>query len=224
MKNSLQFRTPVALLPIAGIFLLGLVQNLNAQHAWKLHAENDGIKVYTSKQDSSAYNAIRVTFEVESTLSEYAALVLNVPDYKNWNAASSKSTLIKKINDSELLYYTEAKSPWPIADRYVVLHLKLTLDPASKFLKIMIEDAPDQIPEKKGLVRINDYSSCLKAVPVSSGRLKVDYVLKIDPGGNVPAWAVNLVSANMPVKTFSNLKNKLESQQDQTALGSGSQE
>ena len=217
MKKTIQFRTPANLLPTALFLLLGLVQNLEAQHNWKLHAENDGIKVYTSKQDSSAYNAIRVTFEVEATLAQYAALVLNVPDYKNWNSASNNSTLIKRINDSELIYYTEAKAPWPVTDRYVVLHLKLILDPASKFLKIIIKDLPDQIPEKKGLVRINEYSSYLKAVPVSSGRLKVDYVLTLDPGGSVPAWAVNLVSASAPIKTFSNLRNKLKSQQDELA-------
>lgn len=224
MKKTHQFSMLAAILPIAGFFLPGLVQNIEAQRAWKLHAEKDGITVYTAKQDSSAYNAIRVTFEVKANLSEYAALVLNVPGYKNWNAASSKSRLIKKINDSELLYYTEAKAPWPVTDRYVVLHLKLIQDPASKFLKIIMEDAPDQIPEKKGFVRINDYSSYLKAVPVSPGRLKVDYVLSLDPGGSVPAWAVNLVSANLPVKTFSNLKNKLEAQQDQTAIDAATHE
>ena len=213
MKNLVSIRC----LFLAAFLLLASSIRCLAQEDWKLQAEQNGIKVYLRQQEESAFNALRASFEAESTLSQYAALVLNVDEYKFWNYAATNPYIVKKINESELIYYTEAKAPWPVTDRYVVVHLKVTQDPKSKIMKITINNVPDQIPEQAGFVRIKKYNAVIQVAPITESRVKVEYTLHVDPGGSIPAWVVNLLSKKMPVTTFTNLKNRLKAQGEHRA-------
>ena len=192
---------------IAG-FLLCL-SSMEAQNNWKFRLEKNGIKVYSKRQENSAWNALKVTFEVEATLSQYVTTVLNVEEYKLWNHSASNPYVVELINDSELIYYTEAKAPWPVQDRFMVVHLKVTQDPTSKVVKIDLKNRPDLMPHKTGFVRIKDYHSCVTLTPITSSRLGVKCIVSLDPGGSIPAWVANLVMDQTPVITFSNLKERL---------------
>lgn len=189
---------------------------LTAQNNWKFRTEQYGIKVYSSQQDSSAFNALRATFETDATLSQYAAAVLDIDQYKRWNSAVHNPYIVKRINESELIYYSEARAPWPVQDRYVVLHLKVTQDPASKTLTIRLKNLPEIIPQKKGFIRIRDYHANVTVTPLSSTRVKVEYIARIDPGGSIPAWIANLLMDELPVKSFSQLKARLNAMGDQS--------
>lgn len=198
----------------AGLF--GGLACLTAQDNWKFRTEQNGIKVYSSQQESSAFNALRATFEADATLSQYAAAVLDIDQYKRWNSAVYNPYIVKRINESELVYYSEAKAPWPVQDRYVVLHLKVTQDPASKTLTIRLKNLPDVIPQKKGFIRIKEYHANITVTPLSSTRVKVEYVARIDPGGSIPAWIANLLMDELPVKSFTQLKARLNEMGDQS--------
>lgn len=217
MKNIVSIRTCTKSLLLAAFFVLALTTQCGAQEDWKLQTEQNGIKVYLRQQEESAFNALRATFEAEATLSQYAALVLNVEEYKYWNYAATNPYVVKKINESELIYYTEAKAPWPVVDRYVVVHLKVMQDPMSKIMKITINNVPDQIPEQAGFVRIKKYNAVIQVAPITETRVRVDYRLSVDPGGSIPAWVINMVSKKMPVNTFTNLKNRLKAQGEHRA-------
>ena len=45
--------------------------------------------------------------------------------------------------------------------------------------------------------------------PAGDRLLKVEYVMKIDPGGSVPAWMVNMVAAQAPFDSFTNLRRMI---------------
>lgn len=177
---------------------------------WKLKAEKSGIKVYSQKQDNSAFDAIRAVFEAEATLEQFASVVLNIEEYEYWNTAVSNVRLLKRISDSEFIYYTETKAPWPVTDRYLVVRMKLTHDVKSKALKITLDNVPDMIPEKEGFVRVKGYHVSATVVALSESRLKADYCYYVDPGGDIPAWVTNMASINLPVSSLTNLKSRIK--------------
>lgn len=192
----------------------------SAQPDCELQTVRDGIKVYSCKRDNSDFHAVKASFEVETTLAQYASIVLNVAEYQHWNYAASNPYVIRKINEEELIYYTEAKAPWPIVDRFVVLHLSVKKDPKTGHLIVKLENVPDEMPEKNGFVRIKEYYSTLEVIPIGPGKVKVKYFLEVNPGGAVPAWVTNLVSSNFPIKTFSNLRERIKYlNKDQTTEG-----
>lgn len=212
MKNIALFGKTTCYLSIAIVILLLFGIRLQGQTKWELKADKNGIKVFTRDQAETSLKAVRATFEVDATLSQYASIILNVEAYKEWNYAATNPYLVKRINESELMYYTEAKAPWPVTDRYVVLHLKIKQDPESKILQITLQDVPDQIPAKSGLVRIPEFYSKITVTPITAERVKVEYFLSVDPGGSIPAWVANLVSTKMPITTFTNLINRIKAQ------------
>ncbi len=195
--------------PILCLVLLGIGFHLVAQKDCDFQMEKDGIKVYTCKRPNSNFNAVQAYFEVEATLEQYASIVLNVEEYKHWNFATTNPKVLKKINENEVIYYTEVSAPWPVTDRFAVLHLKVWEDPESNHLFVLLTNVPETLPSKKGFVRVQEYNSILEITPLVSGKLKVDFYLEVDPGGAVPAWAINLISTKFPINTFSNLKKRL---------------
>ena len=197
------------------IFSMGMVctpATLLSQDRCILKYADENIKVLSCERSDSDFNAIKAELEVMTTLSQYASLVLDIDSYHEWNYAARNARIISRISDTELIYYAEMDSPWPVTDRYVILRLKVNQNPDSKVLKINLNLVPELMTEKEGFVRVKEYHSQLLVVPVSNEKVSVDFILTVDPGGIIPEWVINLVSTKFPVKTFSNIKTRLESQ------------
>src|SRR6187549_2986696 len=76
-----------------------------AQSNCELKKEKDNIKIYGCEVEGSELNDIRIEFEVNSTIEKYIPIVLDVTHYDEWRYRESNHKLLKKINDSELIYY-----------------------------------------------------------------------------------------------------------------------
>ena len=49
--------------------------------------------------------------------------------------------------------------------------------------------------------------------PIAKGRIKVEYTIRLDPGGDLPAWLFNLFVTKGPAESFENLKLQLNKPQ-----------
>jgi len=194
-------------------FLISLFP-LKAQDHCVLKKDEDGIKVYTCETVGSDFYSVKASFEVDATLSQYASIILDIEQYKNWNTEARNARLLKRISETELIYYTDSDAPWPIKDRDLVLHLKLSQDPKTKVITIDLQCLPDYIPAKEDFVRIPLFHSTLKITPISKYKVKANYYLEAEPGGQIPAWVANLVCTRIPINAFTNLKNRVASQAD----------
>ncbi|HEY5824640.1 MAG TPA: hypothetical protein VIT44_09750 [Cyclobacteriaceae bacterium] len=188
------------LLPIAGI----------AQADCELKKEKDNIKIYSCPLEGSALNAILVELEVNSTIEKDIPIVLDVARYGEWRYRELHHKLLKKISDTELIYYAEISAPFPLSNRDLILHLKLNRDPITKILTVKLESMPDYIPSVEDVVRISSSSTTLTLIPIGEEKLKVRCYVRVDPGGHIPAWVVNMFSTQGPYETFRNLTEKME--------------
>ena len=75
-----------------------------------------------------------------------------------------------------------------------------------------LEEIPDYIPTKEDIVRLPFAKSELTVTPITSTQVKVRYVLDVDPGGEVPAWLVNIFAANTPWNTYVNFRKLIKAQ------------
>jgi hypothetical protein len=78
----------------------------------------------------------------------------------------------------------------------------------------------DYLPTTKNVVRVPASYSKMTLTPIGNSRLKVEYFIEVDPGGQMPAWVVNLVSTQAPYETFKNLMDRLESLKRNTTAAS----
>lgn len=145
-----------------------------------------------------------------ASANQMIAMWLDPENYINWQYNTTNARLIKTINESEIIYYTEVAAPWPVSNRDLVVHLKISQDEKTKILTVSGKSVADFIPTKEQLVRIPLAISSWKVTPISESQLAVEYTMDLDPGGSVPAWMANMVVAEAPYITFKNFREKIK--------------
>ena len=191
--------------------ILVLVSSLHcaAQRDCELKLNKDSIKVYTCFQENSKFKSVRTTFELQSSLSQLAAMVLDIDHLGDWQYKTVRARLLKKISDREIIYYTEVAAPIFTSNRDFVIQLTVNQDPQTRMLTIDLVSIPDYIPHKNGIVRVPFSKARWKVNPLSGSRLYVEYDIEIDIGGAVPVWLVNMVAPQAPYETFKALREKI---------------
>jgi len=181
-----------------------------AQDDWKLKTEDGGIKVYTRAVANSNFKAVKVNCQVAATASQFVAVIMDIKNSVNWAYHTKSATVLKQVSPSELYYYSEVQVPWPVHNRDFICHIMVKQNPQTKVITV---DAPclgDYIPEKDAIVRVKQSVGKWVITPVSKDTLNIEYTLALDPGGDVPAWLINLFAAEGPMQTFKKLKIQLQ--------------
>ncbi|HWD89738.1 MAG TPA: START domain-containing protein [Mucilaginibacter sp.] len=180
------------------------------QTDWKLRADNNGIKVYSSIIPSSKIKAIKVEATFDASAQQLAAVVMDVSTSTEWVSHLKSAILIKRVSANELYYYSEVDLPWPAANRDFVAHLTVSQDPDTKVITVDGPAVPGYMPVKKGIVRITNSTGKWIITPLGQSQAKVEYSIHVDPGGSLPSWLVNMFSTQTPMEVFKNLRAQLQ--------------
>ena len=197
---------------ISGILLFLLFSfNISfAQRNCDLKLEKDNIKIYTCDVVNSRFKAVSASFEIESSLSQLAAMVLDIDHYGAWQYKTLSARILNKVSEREIIYYTEIAAPVLTANRDFVIQLTILQNPHSREMIIDAVSVPGHVLPKKDVIRVTYSKAQWIVKPLSSGSLQVDYYIELDLGGMVPPWMVNLVAHQAPYETFKDLRAKIE--------------
>ncbi len=187
-----------------------LIGSFHGNGSWLLVKEQDGIKMYNRPSANSKFNDIKIETDFVGTLLQMEAILANVEKYTEWAYATKASILIKKISQTEFIYYSVVDVPWPATDRDYYAHCKITLDSATHTLKVVSASIKNYLPEKKNIVRIPLSTGTWNITAIANKKVHIEYILELDPGGSVPPWLLNLFSTKGPMETFQNLKQKMK--------------
>jgi hypothetical protein len=180
------------------------------QDDWKLRTDKDSIAIFTRTFPDSKFKAIKVEVELDATLSQLVAVLLDVNTGAEWVYSTKSAVLLKQVSPSELYYYSEVSIPWPAANRDFIAQLKAVQDPHSRVVTIYGPTYPDYLPAKKDIVRVRRSEGKWVISPLNKQRVKVSYTLRVDPGGDLPAWLVNMFVTKGPYESFKKLKLQLQ--------------
>jgi hypothetical protein len=183
--------------------------SLCGQNNWVLKKDKDGIKISSRHSELSKFNDLKIEMDLTGNISQLSAIILDVEKYTQWAYATKTCSLIKRISNSEVIYYSEIGVPWPATNRDFYAHCKIIHDSVSRSLKVVSVGLKDYKPEKKNLVRIPMSKGTWDISTVSDKLIHLKYILELNPGGSVPAWVLNLFSTKGPLETFENLKKKM---------------
>ncbi|GGH25375.1 hypothetical protein GCM10007423_09540 [Dyadobacter endophyticus] len=180
-----------------------------AQPKWKLIADEEQIRIYSSAVPESKIKAIKVDCVVDASLSQMVALLLDVEAGTHWVYKTKSCTLLKRVSPTDLYYHSEISLPWPLDNRDFVAHLVTRQDPVTKAVTIDGPVVAGMVPVKKNVVRVSDSKGRWVLTP-AAGKVRIEYMLHTDPGGYLPAWAVNAFAAEGPMETFKSMKQHLK--------------
>jgi len=126
---------------------------------------------------------------------------------------SKSSKLLKKVNDSERIYYVNTKAPWPVTDRDGVYSMNFSQDPKTKVVTVIVENLADYYPEQEGHIRVPASEGLWIFKPLPNGKVEITYEYVADPGGSIPTWLANSSAVNIPFETIINLKKRVALEQ-----------
>ncbi len=182
------------------------------QENCKLKKDKDGIKVYTCDDTESKYKSLKAEFLLEGVTSDELKLfLLNGDNYVNWQYEMTESKVLEQVNDHEIIIRTVVDAPWPVSNREMITHLKINSNLPGN-LQIEVNTVKYDYPSKKDLVRVPFSKARWEVEKINEKDLSIHYVLRIDPGGSIPTWLVNMAMAEGPYTSFRNLKQHLENE------------
>jgi nitrogen regulatory protein PII-like uncharacterized protein len=180
-----------------------------AQKDWELAKEKDGIEVYLRNYKGSKFKELKAVGKINADINTIVAIFKDTENAKVWMADINESKSLEKMNDGSEYKYFLIGIPFPLKNRDMILHERMSQDKKDKTLKITFTSLPDLKPEANGVVRIVDIEGVWMFTPIAKNQLEITYQLYSDPEG-VPAWIVNMLMVDGPLKTIKNLKEQVK--------------
>jgi len=182
---------------------------------WTTIKAEAGITVQRKDVPGSSIVMFRGMAVVDSSIVELLTALGDTASHTEWIenciAAQVVDTPTKNVN----IYYGASKAPWPFKDRDFVLYSQFLVDEKGKTITIAgRETTHNAAPPKDNRVRMNFIRTTWMFKPLKQYQGKKTWMLfqvHADPGGVIPAWAVNLVSKNIPFNSIVNLRNRVKS-------------
>lgn len=196
------------LLVIIAIFILSPV--VKAQDNWELRRDEDGIKIYSRRPNGGKLVELRLITQYNATPQQLINTMLDIGNYSNWIYGNKKASVIKKPNDHDIIYYTQAHLPWPIQDRDLVTELTIIPQTATAPMMIQAKSIQGVLPPQPHYIRVPYSLAIWRVMPDGNDKINVDYTFSLDPGGSIPNWLVNMTIASGPYKSFVKLRDILK--------------
>jgi len=179
--------------------------DVKSQSKWDIVKQTDDITVFTRKSLNSKFKEVKISMTIKCTMNELVAALEDVDAHKDWVPYTIDSKIVKKDSDSEFYYYVSSDFPFPAKDRDVVIYYEREQAADSKVVITRSEAAPEVLPKSDGFVRVPVFSSTYVLTPKDNGIINIEYLLKVSPGGKIPAWIINLGVTKGPIKTMESL-------------------
>lgn len=190
------------------IFLIGFSGNSSSE-PWQLKKFEDGISIYTRLAENSKYKELKAVYQIKTSLSSIIALLNDAESYPLWVYRCEKSKVILKKSDQHLFRYQSIVAPWPVDNRDVVVEVRTYQDEKTKIVNQKVDCKPSFSPEVDGHVRILEFRALWTLTPLKNGIVEVEYQLLVNPGGNIPAWLINMAIIDGPFETSVHMKTML---------------
>lgn len=179
---------------------------------WKLVRSKENIEVYSRMSDDDKLKEIRIKGRIKSTLSEVVLALEDVEAQKEWVLRTIDARLLDSHSIGHLIYYVSTDMPFPIQDRDLVVEYIRSQDLRTKVITTISKAVPTFINKAEGFVRIPLFDATYILTPHHDDWIELEYFMKIDPGGALPLWLVNMAVAKGPMNSIEALYNLIYSE------------
>ena len=187
----------------------GMRAQVDTTSDWKLEKDKNGILVYTRATETSKFKEYKSIVEMDASPGKLLEILLDVEAYSEWMAHVKEAEILKKEGENRFYIYSEVSVPWPFDNRDEVTLSVVERQPETGEISINITIIPDFIPEKSGKIRMPSGDGLWIFTPLNNGKTRVYHRFGGDPGGNIPAWIVNMFLVDGPYKTMTELRERV---------------
>ncbi len=191
------------------LFLAGFTAFGQDEGNWKLKKNKNGIEIFTTATDTSAFMAFKARMTIQGSVGAFVAVLQDLDHMPNWGYNIEYARLLEKSGDTLQIYYSEASVPFPFANRDGIYLNRFIWNRQTRQLKVDIELLHNYLEEKEKLVRVKGNGEWLVNV-LKDGSLEMIFRMQVDPGGEIPAWLVNMFIDETPYETMVNIREMMK--------------
>lgn len=202
-------------LRILVLFLLIFLVETNVlaqkdKEQWIFLKESNEISIYYRTPENSAIKELKLSTISKTTPSAIVSVISDIDLMPQWAYVCVETNLIKLVSQDEWYYYYISDAPWPLMDRDMVIHVKVSQDSTSRVVTINTENCNGLVAEKDDYIRIKKLIGKWVLTPLIDGLVQIELYISMDPGGIIPTWIINSAMSYGPIKTITSLKEILE--------------
>jgi len=190
-------------------FMAGNIAIGEEEGDWKLTKTKNGIEVFTSQSDTSAFMAFKARMTIQGSVGAFVAVLQDLDRMPDWGYNIEYARLLEKTGDTLQIYYSEASVPFPFANRDGIYLNRFIWNNKTRQLKVDIELLHNYMAVKEKLVRVKGNGEWQVNV-LADGRLEMIFRMQVDPGGEIPAWLVNMFIDETPYETMFNIREMMK--------------
>ncbi|WP_404368965.1 START domain-containing protein [Marinobacter sp.] len=178
---------------------------------WYEIGENDEVKVWRMDVPGQAMPGFRGETLIQGPAEAVLTQVVDIDSHTEWMYRCAEARSVKVIDEHSTIAYNRTDSPWPAADRDVIVQTTVTRDEDGRVLRMSFRNvSSDAVPLQEGVVRMPRLKGAYTMTEISPNQTRVSYQVEADVGGRIPDWLATLIARDLPVKTLSSLRERVE--------------
>ena len=173
---------------------------------WEFRVEHKGISVYSSRMNGSDVLGFKgvVTFPV--SIKRLISLFYDTSSYTRWVHQLASIEVLEKHDELEFVIQQVINAPWPLQRREMIFRTGLE-EAGETGVAVTMRSEPDFIPVSSSYVRVREGHGKWIFEPLEHGRVRITFIMYVDPGKDVPPPLVNTAMFEVPFYSLQNLKS-----------------
>jgi hypothetical protein len=170
-----------------------------------------GIRTWIKQEDDKQYRSFKVEAMLDGDVETFSKVLVDADNFSKWYWEVLESKLLKRVSATEYYLYLKHRAPIGQPDRDVILHAVFEPQTAlDRSLTLTVKAAPNYLPHKPKLVRMPAEDMTVRVTPQDNGKLLLEAEGYVDPGGNVPNWAINFIQRSAPYSIMLGLQRMMK--------------
>jgi hypothetical protein len=199
------FTTTLIALAIASVSTYGRAAD------WQPTKERDGVQLYAKNDPNEGLKSFKGVIRIKASMKQALAAVLVRESFPEWVFNMLEDKTLPTDNADQSYCYMWIKGVWPTSDRDTVARVTVEQNPKTFAVAVVAKSTEqNRVPLQKERVRMTNMYSGFTVVPVSATETEVQLEGVADPAGSIPNFVTNMVAGDLPAKTLTALKARLE--------------
>ena len=188
------------------------LQDTGPMDEWRLIKNNEAknIKAWDKKDIGRRYRSFKLDLVIDAPIDRVARAYLDVENFTHWFWEVKEAKLLKVVSDTEFYYYLVHRAPVTQPTRDVIIRAQIEPMTASKkYVILRLKAIPDYLPLRPPFIRMLAEDMTIKWTPTADNKTHFEVEGNIDPGGDMPVWAINAVQRQAPYYTVLGLQRRV---------------
>lgn len=181
----------------------------DAPNELRLVLDKQNIKIWAYQVPKSSLYGFKAVTTVKSSLAGLVGLITDTEHAYRWLYRTSGIDVLQRSeNNQAFTIRVITDFPWPFTDREALVDVRITQDPKTEKVRIDSSESPNaaNYPVKDCCLRMPMVQGYWSFKPLANGMVEVTMAGHADPGGRIPASAVNFLIQEHPYNSLKGLR------------------